>query len=249
MENLLPSDLMPLIMSYWDPKDRAKMAMVNKAWNRCIYRNEIWGTDRWNPNPGTIGIFLHLPHDARHIGSPYKACFFHWLDNQRIILVKPVREYYHYWKQKGCPCLYIHHHRFEDTLIASKRYKKSSVKDQIYLFHRIAHREIESKTDRYHAFLYILLQEFRQIRMNLPLPQVPASEIDSYPYTEFLKESSGLRYVNQVELHSFVQTYIERLKGCLRALERRGPTQWILNEIAFAKDPIAMWESVAFHWN
>ena len=84
--------------------------------------------------------------------------------------------------------------------------------------------------------------------MNLPVPHQIASGPNSDLYTEFLKESSGLRYINQVELHSFVQTYIDRLKGCLRAVERHGSVHWTLNEIAFTKDPIAVWESVAFYW-
>ena len=105
----IPSDVMPILVEFLDMKDRAKMAMVNKAWNQCMYRSTVWKQTKWTPAPGVIGTILQLPPEARHIGSPYKACFFHWLDNQRTIQSKPIKKYYQHWKKIKSPCLYIHH--------------------------------------------------------------------------------------------------------------------------------------------
>jgi len=246
MEELyIPADVMPIVVSYWDMKDRAKMAMVSKKWNACLSRNVVWGMDRWIPQAGTVGAFLHLPKKARHIGSPYKACFFHWLDTQRLTLVKSARDYYHHWKQEGCPCLYIEHHMFEDTLIAPKRFASFSEPDQKYIYHRVARPEIIPSTHRYCLLVRAILQEFRYIKANLAPPQDARTSASTELYALLLKESDTLIRANRLETYSFVQTYIDRLKGCIRAIDRRGTAHWIANEIAFAKDPMAMWDSVA----
>ena len=248
----IPSDVMPHIVSYLDMKDCAKMAMVSKTWNHCMYRNNVWGNDRWNPQPGTIGTVLLLQKYAKHIGSPYKACFFNWLDSQRITLSEPLSHYYRYWKQIGLPCLYLQHHRFEDTLIAKNTYKRLSAPDQLYIFHRFARYEIHEHTNRYSLLLQSLLREFKYIQMHLTMGSSTAAAVATGAApsddlcTVFYTESSRILHTHQEELNTYLRQYIHRLKGCIQALESRGNAIWIQNEAAFARNPLSVWESVAF---
>jgi len=244
--SFISSDIMPILVEFLDRKDRAKMAMINKAWNRCLYRNNIWGEDRWMPQAGTIGSVLHLPKGARHIGTPYKACFFYWLDNQRFVLSKSISEYYRDWKQIGSPCIYIQHHQFEDTLIASTFYKELSSSKKLYIFHRFATYELREDINRYSLFLQSLLREFTNIQLHLPVSRPIAESSYSDLSTLFHYKSQNIILANQAELRMYIQQYIHRLRGCIQALERRGTASWIQNEAAFAKDPMMIWDSIAF---
>jgi len=241
----LPGDVMPIIVEFLDRKDRAKMAMVNTAWNQCMYRSIVWKNDRWTPAPGVIGTLLHLPPDARHIGSPYKSCFFHWLENQRIIQSKPIKKYYYYWKKIGSPCLYIHHHRFEDTVIASKTYKTLSEKDKQYLFYRCTKTHTE-KENSYSAYLQSLQEEFQFIRMNLSRIIQPSFIHSEDVFNLLREESLQLIQKNEEDAYKYIKDYEYILKKCNNALIHRGQHPWSLNEMACAKDPRMMWESVAF---
>lgn len=241
----ISADVMPMIVEFLDMRDRAKMAMVNTGWNQCMYRTNVWKNDRWIPAPGVIGTILHLPPDARHIGSPYKACFFHWLDNQRIIQSKPIKKYYQYWKRIGSPCLYIHHHRFEDTVIASKKFKTLSEKDKQYLFYRCTKLNTD-KENSYSAYLRSLIEEFQFIRMNLSRIIQPSFIKSDDVFNVFRDESLLMIQTNEEDAYKYIKDYEYRLKNCNKALAIRGQHQWILNDMAFAKDPMAMWESVAF---
>jgi hypothetical protein len=245
MELYIPSDVMPIILSYWDMKDRAKMAQINKAWNKCMYRTSIWEGMRWTPAPGTIGRVLHLPETARHIGSPYKACFFHWLENQRITQSKPIHKYYQYWKKKGYPCLYIQHHIFEDTIIASKQYKALSIPDQQYLFYRFTQNEKSIRGCKgYVDYIEFLLQEFQYIRMNMSriiLPVATGNDLAS----RFQYESLRIIQKNQEETYEYVKNCEHKLRSCKNAITKRGWLRWIVNEATFLKNPMAVWDSVA----
>ncbi len=243
----IPSDVMPRIVSFLDPKDRAKMAMVNKAWNQFIYRDCLWGKDRWTYKPGIVGTVMHLPVGSRHIGSPYKACFFYWLQAKGLVLTGSISSQYRDWKRQGSPCLYIQHHRFEDTLIAASRYKELSSVNKLYIFHRFATYEIQEDTNRYRSFLQTLWQEFQYIQMHQPSlafrgPLPSGTDLVSL----FRSDSQRMIRAYQDELRTYIQHYMDRLQECIRALERRGTTSWILNDAAYAKDPMTVLDSIAF---
>jgi len=246
----IPSDVMPLILSYWDMKDRAKMAQVNRAWNQLIYRNCIWNTKRWIPAFSSMNTFLHLPFNARHVGSPYKACFFHWLDSQHITYTNPVYIYFKHWKSKGSPCLYVQHHVFEDTVIAAKQYKSLSLSDQQYIFHRYIRSDSTHRINEYTAYLRDILNEFQYIRMNLrristthiPTPTSSSTNIINY----MLNESLTIVHESETEIIKYLKFYEQRLKNSIRAISQRGLSLWEINESIFIKDPMRVWDSVAF---
>jgi hypothetical protein len=50
------------------------------------------------------------------------------------------------------------------------------------------------------------------------------------------------------EAVSFVDYYMNRLRGSIDALRVRGQSIWDANEAAFLKDPYAIWDSIAFSW-
>lgn len=241
----IPSDVMPILVEFLDMKDRAKMAMVNKSWNQCMYRSNVWKDDKWTPAPGVIGIVIQLPLGARHIGSPYKACFFHWLDNQRSVRAISLKKCYQYWKKIGSPCLYIHHHYFEDTVIASKQYKALSEKDKQYFFYRCTVPK-PSKENAYSAYLRSLIEEFQYIRMGLSRFIVPSVAKSTDVYNNLYAASLETIYKYNDDVHKYVKEYEYMLKSCNEALTKRGHHPWILNEAAFAKDSMKVWDSIAF---
>jgi hypothetical protein len=237
---------MPILVEFLDMKDRAKMAMLNKAWNQCMYRSSIWKNNVWTPAPATVGSVIQLPLGARHIGSPYKACFFHWLDSQRSVRAISIKKCYQYWKKIGSPCLYIQHHYFEDTVIASKQFKALSKKDQQYIFYRCTIPKT-SKENAYSAYLRSLIEEFQYIRMNITRYIAPSTIIKSEDiYNNLYSESLQIIQKRDEDVYKYVKDYEYMLKSCNEALVKRGQHPWILNEAAFAKDPAKLWDSVAF---
>jgi len=241
----ISSDVMPIIVEFLDMKDRAKMAMVNKAWNRCMYRSNVWKHDKWTPAAAMFGSVLHLPLEARHIGSPYKACFFHWLDMQRSVHTASIKKCYQHWKKIGSPCLYIQHHYFEDTVIASKQYKALSEKDKQYFFYRCTIPNL-SRENAYSAYLRSLIEEFQYIRMNLDRPIIHPIVKSGDVYNNLYATSLQIIHKYKDDIYKYAKEYEYMLKSCNEALVKRGHHQWILNEAAFAKDSVKVWDSVAF---
>jgi hypothetical protein len=241
----ISSDIMPIIVEFLDMKDRAKMAMVNKAWNRCMYRSSIWKNNVWTPAHATVGAVVQLSLEARHIGTPCKTCFFHWLDNQRSVRAVSVKKCYQHWKKIGSPCLYIHHHYFEDTVIASKQYKALSEKDKQYFFYRCTIPK-PSRENAYSAYLRSLIEEFQHIRMNLDRSILPPIIKSADVYNDLYTASMQTICKHNDDVYKYVKEYEYMLKSCNEALVKRGHHQWILNEAAFIKDPVKIWDSVAF---
>ena len=243
----IPSDVMPILVEFLDKKDRAKMAMVNKAWNQCMYRSTVWKHDTWIPAPSVIGAVVQLPLDARHIGSPYKACFFHWLDSQRSVRAISLKKCYQYWKKIGSPCVYIRHHYFEDTVIASKEYKALSEKDKQYFFYRCT-VSYPSRENTYSMYLRSIIEEFQNIRMNLDRYIAPSIVKTADVYNDLYAASLQTIYKYNDDIYKYVKEYEYMLKRCHEAIIKRGQYPWILNEAAFAKNPLNMWDSVAFRF-
>jgi len=250
MQQYLPGDVMSLVVKYLDERDYARLAQVNKAWNGWAYRNSVWGIHRWNFKPGFTSPIFQPPKGGFHLGSKQKACFFRWLHNQQMSLCKPVQMYYLYWKKLGSPCEYMEHHRFENALIDPSIYTSLEKEDQYYVFHRFADYAITSTTNRYTQYLKLLLREYHDIQLNLRHGRIPFTLgfTDSGIVKQMQEASHNIVKKYHGEAVSFVDYYMDRIRGSIDALRVRGQSAWDVNEAAFLKDPYKVWDSIAFSW-
>jgi hypothetical protein len=246
MTRYVPADVMQIIVSYFDTSDCAHMAQVNKGWNSFLYRNSVWGTCQWSPQPGMIGTFLHLPKMARHHGTPHKGCFLHWLDGIRLTLASSsLRASYASWIGQNRPCLYIHHHEFSDTLLAKEMYTSFSKVDQTYLFHRIARVQIEEPRSRYLRVLQIMHTELEHLLV-AHIPRRPLLGTSTSSYDTLRVEGARLMEEWRQKQRNCIEQCMLRLRKSMHALQSRGEAPWILNERLFKDNPMTLLEGISF---
>jgi hypothetical protein len=246
MTQYVPADVMQIIVSYFDTNDCARMAQVNKKWNTFLYRNSVWGNRQWMYQHGMVGTFLHLPNHARHRGTPHKGCFLHWLDGTRLTLVVPsLRTSYASWIELNRPCSYIHHHEFSDTLLAKEMYNSLSRSEQTYLFHRVAHVQIEEPRNRYVRVLQIMHTELEQL-LAVNYPRRPAIGSSTSLYETLRVEGSRLMEEWAQKQRVCIEHCMRRLRKSMHALQSRGEAPWVLNERFFKDNPLTVWEGISF---
>ena len=249
MQQYFPADVMSIVVRFFDTKDCARMSQVNKAWNQFLYRDSLWGTDRWILRAHMVEEIVcpTTPVGARHIGSPHKGCFLRWVSEYDQLFRISMEDLQKDWVRRNCPCLYVQHHRFAHVVIDYKSFINLSREQRMYLFHRVASPEIKESKGRYRLVLLAMLNELHHCLGRIrQFPKPPPLESESDLYATF-------RYTTQMTLHlhhtkriESIHTCIGALTSSIRALERRGSLAWAQNEALYKRDIYTALDSIAF---
>ena len=102
MQISLPGDVMSIVVRFFDTKDCARMSQVNKAWNQFLYRESLWGTERWVLRPHMVEEIIcpKPPAGARHIGTPHKGCFLRWVSEYDQLFRVSMEELEKEWEKE-----------------------------------------------------------------------------------------------------------------------------------------------------
>jgi hypothetical protein len=77
---------------------------------------------------------------------------------------------------------------------------------------------------------------------HIPTPTSSSTNIINY----MLNESLTIVHESETEIIKYLKFYEQRLKNSIRAISQRGLSLWEINESIFIKDPMRVWDSVAF---
>ena len=249
MQISLPGDVMSIVVRFFDTKDCARMSQVNKAWNQFLYRDSLWGTERWVLRPHMVEEIVcpKPPAGARHIGTPHKGCFLRWASEYDQLFRISMEELEKEWIRLKCPCLYVQHHHFAHVVIAYKSFIKLSKEKRVYLFHRVASPEIKESKGRYRLVLLAILNEFHHCLGRIRrFPEPPPLEPDSDDYATFRHMTQMTLYLHHTKRIESIQTCIDAVQTSIRALERRGSLVWAQNDALYKRDIYTALDSIAF---
>jgi hypothetical protein len=82
--------------------------------------------------------------------------------------------------------------------------------------------------------------------MNLDRPIIHPIIKSGDVYNDLYAASLQIIHKYKDDVYKYAKEYEYMLKSCKEALTKHGSSAWLLNEAAFAKDSMKVWDSVAF---
>jgi hypothetical protein len=255
---LLPSAAMDSILSYCDTTDLARLAQINKTWQRIVYRKSVWEpqnieychTDLMLPTP---------PRGARHIGGQTHICFNRWLTgcihNNILSHVLPAyihhtedpKKYmeraYKFWTEHGKPCFILQHHHVCDVLIAPLPKGMSRAERTRILYQLVKARKSVSKN----AYATYLLT---QIAYNHTFPElpVPLLEADATPLARLRHATLKLAQDRAAQINAFNAALQATYTHSAQLLTAHGFAEFEANDTWFRGGRDAAWSAAGFSY-
>ena len=165
----LHSDIMFLLVKYFDAQTWAKLAQVCTTWKKIAYRPSVWQNLEWRPKEAHRHLFLakhEIPCNARHVGEPTKLCFLGWaqtihisrihnnLPRQILTEADPVKKMaalHRIW-QKTKPCIHTGHHIWTDVFKGRAFLHDLTQAEVERLYYRLVEQHT-SGTNAYHVYI------------------------------------------------------------------------------------------------
>ncbi len=256
---LLPSVAMDAILSFCDATDLARLAQVNKTWQRIVYRKSVW--EPKNIEYCHVELMLPTPpRGARHIGAQTQICFNRWLcgcthSNIRSHVLpeyihhtedpkKYMERAYRFWKDHGRPCYIREHHHISDVLIAPLPKGLSRSDRMRILFQLVKTRKSVSKN----AYAtYLLIQMAYGHPITLP-PPASDLEADATPMARLLHATEKQAHDRAVLINSLYSTLQTVYTRSAQLLTAHGFAELETNDAWFAANRDAAWSTAGFSY-
>ena len=254
----LPSAAMDSILSFCDATGLARLAQVNKTWQRIVYRKSIW-------EPKNV-VYCHAdlmlpmpPRDARHIGCQTQICFGRWLagcisSNIRSHVLpvyiqhtkdpkKFMERAYKFWVERGKPCYIIEHHHACDVLIAPLPKDLNRSDRMRILFQLVKTRKSVSKN----AYATYLLTQMAYSH-TIDEPAVPDLDADTTPIARLKHTTLKQAHDRAVHINASQAALKAIYTRCVQLLTAHGFAELETNDAWFAGSRDTAWSAAGFSY-
>lgn len=260
----LPSDAMNKIVEFLDAKSFAKMAQVNKTWQRIAYQTEYWMHASWKiKKSGALLVTQTVPKDARHIGEKHEMCFIKWLakqvktptnlpkslvhttDFEKLIVAAKV-----VWKELGKPCSIVNHHYVRDVL----RFPLPSDLP-MHERKRISLRIVEEprKSDLKNAYAVWIDGQIEEMMYDLLvgydlITRFPAGMYESDPLMKLIRDFAKLDADRDTYIKEHQRKICTMYQASSLRLKKYSSKEFDANEKWFREKNEEVWVAAGFSW-
>ena len=258
----LHSDIMCLLLPYFDAMSLAKLSQVSKAWKQIVYRPSIWQPLVWKVKEKYKKDFysqLDIPSNARHIGEPTQLCFHSWYESRLFnircdfprefnTIQEPAKRYSYaqkIWRMKRKPCVHIDHHIWTDVF-RGRLFLNDMTDSEI---ERIRFRVMENPrtdTNAYRVWIDSQLESFHRSVPNYEMnPRLLESQSDD-PLERLRVKTYEQHLTSLRHLHTVRKSIIEPYNLSRQVLAKIGVVEFNNNENLYKKNMKPLLDAVAF---
>lgn len=248
----LNSDVMRLMLPYFDAQTWAKLAQVCTTWKKIAYRPSVWMTLEWKAKNAHQSLFLtrnEIPSNARHIGEPSKLCFQAWAQGTHQLPREIVREVdpakklaamYKLWS-KHKTCVHVNHHVWTDVFRGRAYLQDLTNSDTCRLYLRLMD-PLVNDANPYRSYLLHRVAECTALHDPLPNPVLPTTDLLGSIRVGIQQSHAAFRVALAEYRDLALANYLISIAG----LSRHGSVEFSSNERQYNQRGYEMLDDVAF---